>query len=536
MVSISCPDGPGPWRGSRLRFVLDEDAEQTLVTLEHSSDTASEDDFLYFNTKWPAVSVESARSYRDWRRQAIAERHSDLRRRYGAQQHAVVTRNGCVASSVSLDDGGMMHDWSSPGIVCGMTIEVRSITSDEVPAFHKALARGFGNDAREEDEARFRGVHEIPRTVAAFDGGEIVGTGSAFSFEMTIPGGGQLPLAGTTIITVQPTHRRRGVLTAMMRHHLDEVQSRGEPLAGLWASESSIYGRFGYGMAAEGFDTRIDSRSIVFRDPSPAGKIRLVDPQQALSQLRDVYERVRSTRPGMMTRSERWWTWRVLGDPEHWRKGKSAKRFAICEGPDGIDGYVIYRQQEKWDDFPDGTVHVVEVMAATAEAHQTIWTFLTRIDLFPNVAYWNLPVDDHLPWLINDGRRVVRTITDSLWVRLMDIPRALAARAYTCSGSLVLKVDDPFLPDNSGCYELTVAAGSGSESGGVAESGGGRCVRTDVPPDITLGVDTLGAMFLGTHRCSVLARAGHVAGKADAIARADALFAWPTASWCPEVF
>jgi predicted acetyltransferase len=404
-----------------------------------------------------------------------------------------------------------------------MDLTVRAITDSEVETFRHRISRGFGGDSKEEDSTRFRKVFEIPRTVAAFDGDEMVGTGGAFTFDVTVPGS-TLPMGGTTIITVQPTHRRRGVLTAMMRYHLDEIRGRGEPLAGLWASEASIYGRFGYGQTVEGLQTKVDGRTIEFIGGPPPGRVRLVEPEVAAAPMRAVFEQVRPCRPGVFTRSDDWWEWRVLADPEAWREGRSMKRYALYEGATGVEGYAVYRQKEKWDDFPEGTVHVNEVLATTPDAHHALWRYLTRIDLFPNVSHWNLPMDDELPWLVTESRRVVRTVSDSMWLRLLDIPRALGERAYGGAGRIVLGVRDPFLPENDGRYELDAAPD------------GATCRRTDAAADVELAVDTLAALYLGAHGFTTLARAGLVGGDGEALATADRVFAWPTAPWCPEVF
>jgi predicted acetyltransferase len=402
-------------------------------------------------------------------------------------------------------------------------LTVRPINEDEVAAFRRSISRGFGGDPKEEDDTRFRKAFELPRTVAAFDGSEIVGTGGAFSFRLSVPGG-ELPMGGTTIITVRPTHRRRGVLTAMMRAHLDEIRDRGEPLAGLWASETPIYGRFGYGSAAEGCKMELDGRTVEFLGDAPDGRVRLVDADDAAGPCRAVFERVRPTRPGMFTRNADWWTWNVLDDPEHWRKGRSMKRYAIYEGADGAEGYAIYRQKENWDAFPEGTVHVAEVIAATPAAHAALWRYLLRIDLFPNVEHWNLPVDDELPWRVTDGRRVRRWPMDSLWIRLLDIPRALTGRSYASAQKLVLGVVDPFLPENDGRYELD------------AGPDGATCRETTADADLEVPVDALGAMYLGGHRATTLARAGLISGEDSSLASADRLFAWPIAPWCHEIF
>ena len=409
-----------------------------------------------------------------------------------------------------------------------MHLTVRPITESEVDAFRTKLSRGFGVDwHEEEDSTRFLQVVDLDRTVCAFDGDELIGTCAAFPFEVTVPGhapGNTLPMGGTTMVTVQATHRRRGVMRAMMRAHLDEVRERGEPLAGLWASESSIYGRFGYGLAAEGCEMKLDARAIRFVGDPPPGSVRLVEPADAETIFPALYERVRPTRPGMLSRSDVWWSTRILCDPKHNRHGQSAKRHAVYGDTSGPEGYAIYRQKEKWEDFPDGEVHVLELVAATPEAHEGLWRFLTGIDLFPHVKYWNLAVDDELPWRVTDPRRVQRWVADSLWLRLIDIPAALGGRVYSAAGRLVLDVRDPFMPDNEARYELE------------AGPDGAEARRTTAAPDLELPVDALGALYFGAHSVTTLAAAGRVGGSEEALATAARMFAWPRRPWCPEDF
>ncbi len=405
-----------------------------------------------------------------------------------------------------------------------MKFTIRPIDESEIQMFRAKIARGFGGDLHKDDDPnRLFRLLDVARTVCAFDGQEMIGTCGAFSLDLTVPGA-TLPMGGTTVITVQPTHRRRGVLRAMMQAHLKEIQFRSEPLAGLWASESSIYGRFGYGLAAQGYELKLDGKAIQFADDVPAGSIKLVEPEEARGLLPDVYERVRPTRPGMFSRTDTWWEAEAFYDPEHRRQGKSAKRYAVYVGATGAEGYAIYRQKDEWTDFPKGEVHILELVASTLAAHKALWRFLTSIDLYPDVRYWNAPVDDELPWQVTDPRRVQRSICDSLWLRLIDIPRALAGRSYSGDGQLVLGVRDTFLPENDGSYELEVT------------SGGAQCRRSSAPADIKLSVEALGATYLGAHRFTALARAGLVHGDAEPLATADRLFSWDRLPWCPEVF
>jgi predicted acetyltransferase len=407
-----------------------------------------------------------------------------------------------------------------------MDIAVRPITRDENRVFRERLSRVFGSDLPDDpdDETRFLDQVPLDRTRCAFDGDDLVGTLASFEFDITVPGGEALPIAGTTMVTVQPTHRRRGVLREMMAAHLEDARRHDEPLAGLWASESSIYGRFGFGLAADMVTVELDARAIDFEGTDPVAGLRFLDTAEARRTLPPVYDRVRSTRPGMLSRSAAWWKWRTFYDPARWRNGASAKRVAVHAGGDGVDGYVIFRQKEKWEDFPQGLIEIVELVAASNEAHDALWRFVTNIDLFPRVRYWNQPVDDELRWRVTEPRRVQRKVSDSLWLRILDVERALASRSYPVPGTLRIGLHDRVFPDLEGTYELTV------------DAAGATCRRTSGEADLRLDIDALGAVYLGGRHLWSLHRAGRVHGTPAMLRRADALFSWDPAPWTTSVF
>jgi predicted acetyltransferase len=410
--------------------------------------------------------------------------------------------------------------------VAGM-FQIRTITADDAEVFRSRVSRGFGTDAETDDAAqqRFDAIFELDRTLAAFDGEEMIGTGGGFSLRVTVPGGEEVAMGGTTVITVQPTHRRRGVLRSLMDHHLDDVAERGEPLAGLWASESSIYGRFGYGPATWRHVAKLDASAIAIRAEAVAGAIRLLEKDDADPVLRSLYESARSGRAGMLTRSDAWWTHRLLADPESWREGKSKLRYAVVEESGSATGYAIYRQKSNWDDFlADGVIDVSEVITTTQEAHSALWGFLTNIDLFPKVEWWNMPIDDPLLWKVTDARRITRRVVDALWVRVMDVPAALSARTYDHDGVLTFELNDPTRPDTSGTYRLEVTDGTGT------------CLRVDTSPEVRLEADLLGALYLGGGDASAMAASGRVEGDRASLKTLHRLFRSDQPPWCNEVF
>ena len=282
-----------------------------------------------------------------------------------------------------------------------MDFQVRAIREEELDTFREKLSRGFGGDLPDKDDVgheRFMGFLPLERTRAAFEGPEMVGTLGCFPFDLTVPGG-VVPMGGTRMVTVQATHRRRGALRVMMLDHLADVRASGEPLAGLWPTESSIYGRFGFGAATERHEVELDAGAMQFSDDTVDGSVRLITADEATEVMVPIYERLVASRPGMLSRSAPYWKWHVLDDRSDRRGGMSARRYAIHRGPDGDDGYVMYRQKEHWEGFfSNGKVSVSELQAGTPAAHDALWKYVTSIDLFPNVVYWNQPVDDELTW------------------------------------------------------------------------------------------------------------------------------------------
>jgi len=404
-------------------------------------------------------------------------------------------------------------------------MEVRIIDPSDMDGFVAVMEHAFGFDLKAENRDHFINEFELDRLVAAFDGDQLVGTGGAFSFDLTVPGG-TVGCGGTTVIAVLPTHRRRGVLTDMMRFHLDEVAGRGEPVAALWASEAPIYGRFGYGVATQFFRTKLNRNRISFpRPPLGSGTVRILDLDEAKEILPALYERIRPQRPGFLTRPDRRWDGVHFHDPPEWREGGTSKRWALYEESGEPRGYVLYRQHEKWDEgLAANRLSVGPMHADSPAAEEALWRYLSSIDLVATIESWNTDPSSVLPASVADARRVERTISDGMWVRILDVPAALAARRYQIVSRLVIEVSDPFRGSATGTFAL-----EGGPSGAVCEP------ATDAP-DIRLDVRELGSAYLGGFSFSELGRAGLVEGTADALHTADLMFGWHIQPWCPEVF
>ncbi|MCP3996561.1 MAG: GNAT family N-acetyltransferase, partial [bacterium] len=409
-----------------------------------------------------------------------------------------------------------------------MTFELRELTEDLMLPFRQAISTGFGYDLDLEDKTsaeRFAAVFDRERMYPAFDGEKIIGTGGDFGLTVTVPGGTQVPMSGLTVITVQPTHTRQGILTAMMRRHIDRARDRGEPLGGLWASEVQIYGRFGYGAAVRMRGVKYDARHSG-RGRSESGvTVRLLDAEEASGILPGLFSEVQKARPGMFQRSETWWKYRLFHDPEKVRDGASAMRHAVAELDGEPVGYMSFRQKASWDHLADGEIRVREAIATTDAGYRSLWHFVTNIDLFPIVKYWNIPIDDPIDYLLLNGRTVAtEDLSDGLWIRLVDVPAALEARTYRGSGSITIGVADGFADWNEGTHRLTV------------EEGSARCKKVAAHPDVTMDVNTLGSLYLGGVDAMGLARAGRIDGSAEAVRTLDELFRGAVAPWCPEIF
>lgn len=408
-----------------------------------------------------------------------------------------------------------------------MSYNVRSISESEVREFRRMLALVFGGNPDEDDEAgdvRLTSTLDLARTHATFDGETMVGTAATYDLQFSIPGG-EAAVGGLTMVTVRPTHTRRGVMTAMIGSHLDGVRDRGEMLSALWASQASIYGRFGYGKASIRAKIEFDARLADIAAPDPGIEVDVVDRSEAVSLIPEFYGSARTLRPGMLARSEAWWERRVFHDPKNWRGGYSEYRFAIARRGGRVLGYLIYRQKDDWPDgIPAGANRISEMVTADDDARLSLWHFIATVDLFPHVEWSNAPIDEPLLWTARDSRQIHRREADGIWVRIMDVPAALGARSYQFGGSIVIEVDDPRHRDEAGIYRLE------------AGPDGALCEPTGAAADVTLDLSTLSALYLGGQNASAMARAGLIAGDAERIRLLDRLMAWDPMPWCPEVF
>lgn len=399
-----------------------------------------------------------------------------------------------------------------------MATTIRTIHDDEIAEYRGALMGVFGGDADDDPNgsARFRALIDCSQAWAAFDGKHIVATTATFNLEMAVPGG-TLPMAGLTHVTVRPTHRRRGLLRELMACHLADAKTRGFAVSGLWASEAKIYRRFGYGLAAIHDEVTIqNAHAVNFIDGGQRDELAWIDEAEARAVMPGIYDAATLQRPGVLRRTATWWHERRFLEAPFVRKGASRRRHVLAVRGGTPVGYVTYRHRGGLGG-QNSAVEIVELLGVDQRAEATLWQFVMRVDLFPTVKWSNAPRDVALPWMVDDWRHIARSCADNVWLRIEDVSTALVARRYAVDANLRFAVDGT-------TYELQV------------HNGQGQCVAVQAAAELTIDRAALGSLYLGSVPASQLAAAGWLVGDAAVIARAEALFAWPVAAWCPEIF
>ncbi|MFJ2718251.1 GNAT family N-acetyltransferase [Streptomyces sp. NPDC087437] len=404
----------------------------------------------------------------------------------------------------------------------------RVLRRDEWDRWYDNLIRAFGGvpEPAEEREA-WKSLTEPDRSLGVWDGDMCVGTAGAFRFRITVPGGDSLPAAGITMVSVAATHRRRGVLTSMMRRQLDDVRAWGEPLAVLTASEPAIYGRFGYGAATFQLSAEIDTDRAGLTVPAGTDDVRLryAAPADVLDDCEAVYARLVPRRPGMPARQPGWGRLALI-DPESARNGASPLQCVVAERAGEVTGYARYRVKPGWGvGGHEGTVLLNDLDALDPESDAALWRFLFGIDLTSTLIVRERPADDAWQYLVSDIRRCRPQVRDVLYVRLVDVGAALAARTYQTPVDVVLEVADDFCPWNAGRWRLT------------GDAKGASCERTSDTAELSLSVRELGAAYLGGVPLSGLAAAGRVRElRRGALSQTSVAFGSAVAPWLPHGF
>ncbi|MFE3739093.1 GNAT family N-acetyltransferase [Streptomyces sp. NPDC059134] len=413
-----------------------------------------------------------------------------------------------------------------------MTLDLRVLRASEYDSWHEALELAFGGvGGTVGDQELMRDLAEVDRSIGVWDGAECVGTTSAYSFRLSVPGGAQVPTAGVTRVSVAATHRRRGVLTSMMRRQLDDVRALGEPLAVLTASEPEIYGRFGYGVASDALSAEIDTSRVRVRIPDGADgdgvRLRRVpaDDPEVREACEALYAAEVARRPGMPARRPGWERLPVVGSGAA-RDGLSALQCVLAERDGEVVGFTLFHNRPEWDvSGPKGTVELRDLHAADPVACAELWRFLCGIDLTSTLRVRSRPVDDAFRYLVSDFRRCEPRVRDDLYLRPVEVAPALEARTYRTPVDVVLEVADAFCPWNEGRWRLS------------GDTKGATCARTADAPDLVLSVNDLSAAYLGGTALAALGRAGRVREtRAGALDAASVAFGSDVAPWLPHGF
>lgn len=389
-------------------------------------------------------------------------------------------------------------------------LEARKLDAGELDEFVAVFAAAFLEDA-EEDQARFRPAVPFVTALGAFDGSEMIGSAGHYSTAITLPGGRAAPLGGVTLVGVKPGHRRRGVLTSLMREQLDGLRESGVALAALYASEGAIYGRYGYGTATFENHLTLPSharfRPDVEVDERP---VREVDRDSALPVIHEQHARIAACRIGWIERGDG--AWETLELMRQSRNGGAPSRYALHP-----EGHVIYRPTRKWTERgPDYQLEITHLMAETPQAYAALWRYLMEFALVREVRWNKAALDEPIVRMLADPRAAEQSIVDGLWLRLVDVPAALAARET--GSDVVVEVNDSFCEWNDGRWRL---------------DGG----STTAPAQLALDVADLAAAYLGGSTLHQLAAAGRVRElEPGALSAASRALATDHAPSCPDAF
>jgi predicted acetyltransferase len=414
------------------------------------------------------------------------------------------------------------------------TFQIRPLIEAELPALDYVDQHAFnGRPGSARQRANWMARLELDRTLGAFDGTTLAGVTGVYSFRMRVPGA-MAAVAGVSMVAVLPSHRRRGALTGLMRRQLSDIAERGEAVAALFASESEIYGRYGYGRASWHLFLKLGrghGRLAAAAPADPSVRLRIAEPRSAHAEMGKVYELAMAERPGLYARTEPWWE-RLTHDPDS--DSDPLMRCVLAEDDSGPRGYALFSSEGRWEQgtfLPDGEMDVSEAIATDPAAAAALWADLLSRDLITTFRLWMRPVDDPLLDLLADSRQGRPQISDGLWIRLVDVGKALSQRRYACPVDVVIEVSDELCPQNQGRWRLTAATTS-------APSGfSGTCERTTAPADLVLPVRALGAAYLGGTRLGPLAAAGLATEVTPgSVAALSAAMSWDPAPWCPMIF
>ncbi|MFC4590959.1 GNAT family N-acetyltransferase [Sphaerisporangium corydalis] len=405
---------------------------------------------------------------------------------------------------------------------------IRPIKESEYDKWLEIDQEAFAEDTVGPRAERFKALLEFDRSLGLFEGDRLIGSTMGLSFTMTVPGGPRR-VCGVTAVAVLPSRRRQGVLSTLMRRQLADLHESGEPTAVLYASEAAIYRRYGFGRAADSLFFRIPKRGSEFvRDaPSdPSLRLRVVRPAAARAEIEKVFDTVLTTRPGLYARTPAKWN-ALLADDEDARRGATTLRCVIAEDDAGVRGYALFRLKAHYTDHDvaDGEVRLIELFGLDPAAYALVWRHVLDRDLCSRVYAWNRPADDPIMHLLAEPRLLNAGWLDELWMRVVDVGRAMPERAYAAPVDVVIDVEDEVCPWNAGRWRLS------------ADASGATCERTDAPADLRLPVHVLGAAYLGGRTLGTYEGAGIVReARPGALRALSTAMAWDVQPWGGLVF
>ena len=401
------------------------------------------------------------------------------------------------------------------------------VTDRTWPSWYDAVMAGFRETADPDTTALSRDLFGPTGSFGLRVGRDWVGTASSTTRSLSVPGSAELPCAAVSDVTVASAYRRRGLLSLMMRHQLEDLSGRGVPMAALWASESGIYGRFGYGVATWSASLSGSTQATAFLpEIVPEGSAAEVAADQWLAAARPVHEAVRAEQPGMFDRVGRWWELETM-DPERWREGRSARRYLVHFDESGaVDGVGTYRFKDDWGRTgPAGEVSVGPILAGTPAAYAGLWRYLLDLDLARTFTASGAAGQETLLHLLADPRALDIRPADGLYLRILDVVETLRVRRYLTDADLVIDVLDPVLAGVAGCYAVRI------------RDGRAQVARTRKAPDLTLAARDLAAVYLGGVSVGDLHRAGRVREhSAGAVPAMSGAFGWTRPPHCPDHF
>jgi predicted acetyltransferase len=379
-----------------------------------------------------------------------------------------------------------------------------------------AVQRGF-HGARPEEEFEKRWLHHVRVDDVTCRGvwlpeGEFgagpVPVATFASFDKSLNAGHEMvPLRMITDVTTSAAHRRRGLLRRLIEDDLSDAVAQGVPMAALTAAEATIYGRWGFGPATFRTGVTVDTTpGFGLRDAVDPGRVELLEPADAWPHVKAVFDTFHSRQRGSVAWPAPYEDMHTgAWDPSGGGANRKIRVAVHLDATGAVDGFAIWKPGE------DKVVKVDEMVALTPQAQLALWSFLGRMDQTTKVTFNLFHPEDPLMWALTDLNRVSTTeVQEFLWLRVLDVPRALAARPWAADGSVVVEVDDP-QGHAAGRFAVTTADGTAT------------VVRTDEAPEVRLSAETLGSLYLGGVPVRQLHRAGRVEGTEESVRRFAAM-------------